>query len=51
MDFAAGAGLTVVAVDNVPGAARLEETALPRECLLVFGQGLVSMLDPFRLRT
>jgi tRNA G18 (ribose-2'-O)-methylase SpoU len=38
LDFAAGAGLTVVAVDNVPGAARLEETALPRECLMVFGQ-------------
>ena len=38
MDFAAAAGLTVVAVDNVPGAARLEETALPRDCLLVFGQ-------------
>ena len=36
--FAADAGLTVVAVDNVPGAARLEETALPRDCLLVFGQ-------------
>ena len=38
LDFAAAAGLTVVAVDNVPGAARLEQTALPRECLLVFGQ-------------
>ena len=38
LGFAANAGLTVVAVDNVPGAARLEETALPRECLLVFGQ-------------
>jgi len=25
-------------VDNVPGAGRLEKTALPRECLLVFGQ-------------
>ncbi len=36
--FAADAGLTVVAVDNVPGAQRLEETALPRDCLLVFGQ-------------
>jgi tRNA G18 (ribose-2'-O)-methylase SpoU len=36
--FAAGAGLTVVAVDNVPGALRLEETALPTTCLLVFGQ-------------
>lgn len=32
------AGLTVVAVDNIPGAVRLEETALPRECLLLFGQ-------------
>lgn len=38
LDFAAGAGLTVVAVDNVPGASRLEETLLPRDCLLVFGQ-------------
>ena len=36
--FAADAGLTVVAVDNVAGAVRLEETVLPRDCLLVFGQ-------------
>lgn len=36
--FAAQAGLTVVAVDNVPGAARLERTRLPREALLIFGQ-------------
>jgi tRNA G18 (ribose-2'-O)-methylase SpoU len=36
--FAADAGLTVVAVDNVPGSARLEDTELPRACLLVFGQ-------------
>jgi tRNA G18 (ribose-2'-O)-methylase SpoU len=36
--FAAAAGLSVVAVDNVPGAARLESTGLPRECLLIFGQ-------------
>lgn len=38
LEFAAGAGLTVVAVDNVPGATRLERTVLPRDCLLVFGQ-------------
>jgi tRNA G18 (ribose-2'-O)-methylase SpoU len=38
LDFAAGAGLTVVAVDNVPGAVRLEETELPRHVLLIFGQ-------------
>ena len=36
--FAADAGLTVVAVDNIPGAVRLECTPLPRACLLVFGQ-------------
>ena len=35
--FAAGAGLAVVAVDNIPGAARLEHTELPRDCLLLFG--------------
>lgn len=38
LDFAADAGLGVVAVDNVPGAARLEDVALPRECLMIFGQ-------------
>jgi tRNA G18 (ribose-2'-O)-methylase SpoU len=38
MAFAAEAGLTVVAVDNVPGSVRLEETTLPRHALLVFGQ-------------
>jgi tRNA G18 (ribose-2'-O)-methylase SpoU len=36
--FADTAALTVVAVDNVPGAVRLEHTTLPRDCLLVFGQ-------------
>ena len=38
LEFAAGVGLTVVAVDNVPGAVRLEEVVLPRDCLLIFGQ-------------
>jgi tRNA G18 (ribose-2'-O)-methylase SpoU len=46
--FAADAGLTVVAVDNVPGAARLEEAALPRECLLVFGQEGPGITDDTR---
>ena len=31
-------GLAVVAVDNTPGAARLETVSLPRRCVLVFGQ-------------
>jgi len=38
LSFASDAGLAVVAVDIVPGAARLEETKLPRNCLLLFGQ-------------
>jgi tRNA G18 (ribose-2'-O)-methylase SpoU len=38
LGFAAQAGLTVVAVDNVPGAQRIEDTTLPRDCLLIFGQ-------------
>jgi tRNA G18 (ribose-2'-O)-methylase SpoU len=36
--FAADAGLSVVAVDNVPGAQPVEATALPLDCLLIFGQ-------------
>ena len=36
--FAAANGLTVVAVDNTPGAVRLETAVLPRECMLLFGQ-------------
>jgi tRNA G18 (ribose-2'-O)-methylase SpoU len=36
--FTAETGLTVVAVDNIPGAARIEHTALPRDCMMVFGQ-------------
>jgi tRNA G18 (ribose-2'-O)-methylase SpoU len=48
MDFAVGAGLSVVAVDNLPGAVRLEEAALPRECLLVFGQEGPGITDDTR---
>lgn len=36
--FAAEQGLTVVAVDNTPGAVPLESADLPRECVLLFGQ-------------
>jgi tRNA G18 (ribose-2'-O)-methylase SpoU len=48
LDFAAGAGLTVVAVDNVPRAARLEQTTLPRSCLLLFGQEGPGITDDAR---
>ena len=37
-EWAAENGLSVVAVDNTPGAVRLEETELPRDCVLLFGQ-------------
>jgi tRNA G18 (ribose-2'-O)-methylase SpoU len=36
--FAAERGLTVVAVDNAPGAVPLETVDLPRDCVLLFGQ-------------
>lgn len=38
LDAAARDGLTPVAVDNVPGAVRIEEVTLPRAALLIFGQ-------------
>jgi tRNA G18 (ribose-2'-O)-methylase SpoU len=37
-EFARSEGLTIVAVDNTPGSVRVEETALPRRSLLLFGQ-------------
>jgi tRNA G18 (ribose-2'-O)-methylase SpoU len=46
--FAAECGLTVVAVDNLAGSLRLEETALPRECLLLFGQEGPGITDSAR---
>ena len=48
LTFAADAGLTVVAVDNVRGARRIEETALPLACLLVFGQEGPGITDDTR---
>jgi tRNA G18 (ribose-2'-O)-methylase SpoU len=37
-EFARGHGLAIVAVDNTEGALRLETAALPRDCVLLFGQ-------------
>jgi tRNA G18 (ribose-2'-O)-methylase SpoU len=36
--FAAGEGLTVVAVDNAPGAVPIETAELPERAVLLFGQ-------------
>ena len=38
LGFAADRGLTVVAVDNGPGAVPLETASLPQRCLLLLGQ-------------
>ncbi|TCK27804.1 TrmH family RNA methyltransferase [Pseudonocardia endophytica] len=46
--FAAERGLTVVAVDNTPGAVRLETAELPRECVLLFGQEGPGLSGPAR---
>lgn len=37
LEYATDASLAVVAVDNIPGASRIEEVELPRDCLLIFG--------------
>jgi tRNA G18 (ribose-2'-O)-methylase SpoU len=49
LTFAADAGLTVVAVDNVPGSVRLEHARLPRECLMIFGQEGPGITEEARL--
>jgi tRNA G18 (ribose-2'-O)-methylase SpoU len=36
--WAADAGLPLIGVDNLPGSVALESTALPRRCVLLFGQ-------------
>lgn len=36
--WATAAGLPIVGIDNLPGSVPLEATALPRECVLLFGQ-------------
>jgi tRNA G18 (ribose-2'-O)-methylase SpoU len=38
VDFARVSRLEIVAVDNTPGSVRIENTALPRDCVLLFGQ-------------
>ncbi|MGV0624426.1 TrmH family RNA methyltransferase [Mycolicibacter minnesotensis] len=48
VEFAAQQGLAVVAVDNVAGAVRLEQTALPADCLLVFGSEGLGISDEAR---
>jgi tRNA G18 (ribose-2'-O)-methylase SpoU len=46
--YAAAAGYTVVAVDNVAGAVPLETARLPRSALLLFGQEGPGLTDEAR---
>jgi len=38
VEWAKGRNLPIIAIDNVPGCQRIEEYALPEECVLLFGQ-------------
>jgi tRNA G18 (ribose-2'-O)-methylase SpoU len=50
-DFAAwarGAGLPVLGIDNLPGSVAIDSYALPRECVLLFGQEGPGLSEPAR---
>jgi tRNA G18 (ribose-2'-O)-methylase SpoU len=36
--WARAENLAIIGVDNVPGSIPIEETGLPRDCVLLFGQ-------------
>ena len=38
MAWAKERNLPIIAIDNVPGCQKIEEYALPEECVLLFGQ-------------
>ena len=46
--WARGEGLPVIGIDNLPGSVPFETYALPRECVLVFGQESVGLSDAVR---
>jgi len=46
--WAAGEGLVVVGIDNLPGAHPLESVVLPRRCVLLFGQEGPGLSDEAR---
>jgi len=50
LDWAAARTLTVVGVDNLPGAVPLETVALPRHCVLLFGQEGPGLSEQARAR-
>jgi tRNA G18 (ribose-2'-O)-methylase SpoU len=48
LHWADGQGLPLLGVDNLPGALPLETAALPRRCLLLFGQEGPGLSEPAR---
>lgn len=46
--WALAAGVPIVGIDNLPGSVPLETYALPKECVLVFGQESVGLSDAVR---
>lgn len=48
VSWAAGKGLPLLGVDNLPGAVPLETYDLPRACVLVFGQEGPGLSEPVR---
>ncbi len=48
VDWARGADLPLLAVDNLPGARPLETAELPRACVLLFGQEGTGLSDEAR---
>ncbi|HKG65587.1 MAG TPA: TrmH family RNA methyltransferase [Solirubrobacteraceae bacterium] len=46
--WASGAGLPVLGIDNLPGSVPIDSYALPRECVLLFGQEGPGLSEPAR---
>jgi len=46
--WARGEGLPVIGIDNLPGSVPIETYALPKACVLVFGQESVGLTDAVR---
>ncbi|HEX9713485.1 MAG TPA: RNA methyltransferase [Actinomycetota bacterium] len=46
--WAAGAGLPVLGVDNLPGSEAMDQAEIPRECVFLFGQEGPGLSDPAR---
>ena len=47
--WAAGAGVPIVGIDNLPGSVPIETTELPRSCVLLFGQEGPGLSEAARL--